>query len=88
MLNAYAAQNQLGITVTPKEIVVTHIAEGAALLLSTEFANVDRIHPVSGVGLDDYRNGLKMYADLVQELDIAFKTQHDRHCGESGTSQS
>ena len=75
ILNAYAVKKGLGVTVTPKEIVVTHIAEGAALLLSTDLANVDRVHPVSGVGLDDYRHGFKQYADLVDEIDAAFKTK-------------
>ena len=75
MLNAYAQKKGLGITVTPKEIIVTHIAEGAALLLTTKFSEIDNIHPVSGVGLDDYRHGFKQYADLVSELDATFKTK-------------
>lgn len=72
ILNAYAARKGLGVAVTPKEIIVTHIAEGAALLLSTDFAYVDSVHPVSGVGLDDYRHGFKQYADLVSEIDATF----------------
>lgn len=75
ILNAYAAQKKLGVTVTPKEIVITHIAEGGALLLSTDFHLVDSVHPVSGIGLDDYRSGLKQYADLVSEIDTTFKTR-------------
>lgn len=75
ILNAYAAKKGLGVTITPKEIVVTHIAEGAALLLSTNLANVDDVHPVSGVGLDDYRRGFSQYADLVGEIDAAFKSR-------------
>lgn len=75
LLNNYAAKNGLGVTVTPKEIVVTHIAEGAALLLSTDFAYVDSVHPVYGVGLDDYRRGFKQYSDLVREIDATFDTR-------------
>jgi hypothetical protein len=75
ILNAYAQKKKLGVTVTPKEIVVTHIAEGAALLLSTDFHLVDSVHPVSGVGLDDYRHGFKQYEDLVAEIDAAFKSR-------------
>ncbi len=75
ILNAYAARKELGVTITPKEIVVTHIAEGGALLLSTEFYHVDSVHPVSGVGLDDYRRGLNAYADLVTEIDTTFGTK-------------
>lgn len=78
ILNAYAAKNGLGVTVTPKEIIVTHIAEGAALLLSTDFAYVDSVHPVSGVGLDDYRHGFKQYADLVREIDATFHSRLGR----------
>jgi hypothetical protein len=74
-INDYAAKKGLGITVTAKEIVVTHIAEGAALLLSSDFHNIDRVHPVLGVGLDDYRHGFKQYADLVSEIDANFKTK-------------
>lgn len=75
MLNAYADRKGLGVTVTPKEIIVTHIAEGAALLLSVNFANVDRVHPVSGVGLDDYRRGFKQYPELVSEIDATFNSR-------------
>jgi hypothetical protein len=75
ILNAYAVKKGLGVTVAPKEIVVTHIAEGGALLLSSDFGNADRVHPVSGVGLDDYRHGLNQYADLVAEVDTTFKTK-------------
>ncbi len=75
ILNSYAAKKALGVTVTPKEVVVTHIAEGAALLLSKDFCLVDSVHPVSGVGLDDYRHGFKQYADLVTEIDKTFKAR-------------
>jgi hypothetical protein len=75
VLNAYAVKKQLGVSVTPKEIVVTHLAEGGALLLSTDFYIADWVHPVSGIGLDDYRHGLKQYADLVSEIDTTFKTR-------------
>ena len=74
MLNAYARAKGKGVTVAAKEIVVTHIAEGAALLLSTDFAEIDQVHPVRGVGLDDYRKGLVQYADLVRDIDATFKT--------------
>jgi hypothetical protein len=75
ILTAYAGKKNLGVSVTAKEIVVTHIAEGAALLLSTDFYLADRVHPVSGIGLDDYRHGLKQYADLVSDIDTTFKTR-------------
>ena len=75
LLNTYAEKNGLDITVTPKEIIVTHIAEGGALLLTTEIANIDRVHPVMGVGLDDYRIGFQRFPGLVDEVDKTFGTK-------------
>lgn len=72
LLNAYAAKQGLKITVTPKEIVVTQISEGGALLLGEKFGEVDRVHPVFGVGLDDYRIGLVRFPGLIDEVDRAF----------------
>lgn len=75
IINAYAEEKRLGVRVTPKEIIVTHLAEGGALLLTRDFYLADSIHPVSGIGLDDYRLGLKQYADLVSTIDIEFKSR-------------
>lgn len=75
ILNAYAAKHNLGVNVTPKEIVLTHIAEGAALLLSTRFVDIDRVHPVRGVGLDDFHKGFWQYQELVAKIDAEFKTR-------------
>lgn len=75
ILNAYSERNKLGITVTAKEIVVTHIAEGGALLLTTAFADVNHIHPVLGIGLDDHRIGFQRFPGLISEIDAAFGTR-------------
>ena len=75
LLNAYGAKNGIKTTVTPKEIIVTHLAEGGAKLLTTDFANVETIDPVFGVGLDDFRIGFKFYPGLIQEVDSAFNTK-------------
>jgi hypothetical protein len=75
LLNAYGLKNGIKITVTPKEIIVTHLAEGGAKLLTTDFANVETIDPVFGVGLDDFRIGFKFYPGMIQEVDGAFGTQ-------------
>ncbi len=75
ILNAYSERNKLGIAVSAKEIVVTHIAEGGALLLTTAFAEVDHIHPVLGIGLDDYRLGFQRFPGLTSEIDAAFGTR-------------
>ena len=74
ILNAYAERNKLGFKVTAKEIVVTHIAEGGALLLTTAFAEVDHIHPILGIGLDDHRIGFQRFPGLTAEIDAAFGT--------------
>lgn len=75
ILNAYAERNKLGFSVSAKEIVVTHIAEGGALLLTTAFAEADHIHPVLGIGLDDYRIGFQRFPGLTSEIDAAFGTK-------------
>lgn len=75
ILNRYAAKLNLGITVTPKEIAVTHMAEGGALMLTTTFDKVDAIHPIMGIGLDDHRIGLVHYPGLVAEIDATFGTK-------------
>ena len=75
LLNAYAKKTGLDLTVTPKEIIVTHLAEGGALLLTRNFAEVDTIHPVFGIGLDDYRKGFVHYPGLLEEVDTAFGTR-------------
>ena len=74
ILNAQAAKLGLGVTVTPKEVAVTHMAEGGALLLTANFDKVDHVHPIIGIGLDDYRIGLVHYPGLVAELDTLFGT--------------
>lgn len=75
ILNNYAAKNHLGVRVTAKEIAVTQLAEGGALLLTKAFTAVDHAHPVYGVGLDDYRIGFRRFPGLTEEIDAAFGTR-------------
>lgn len=75
ILNAYAEKNKLGIKVTAKEIAVTQIAEGGALLLTSAFGDVDKVDPVFGIGLDDYRIGFQRFPGLTTEIDAAFGTR-------------
>lgn len=82
ILNAYAQKNKLAARVTPKEIAVTQIAEGGALLLTTRLAEVDRIHPVKGVGLDDYRIGFRRFPGLTAQIDAAMGTRLAKMTGE------
>lgn len=75
IIDRYVEKHSLAVSVTPQEIVVTHLAEGGALLLTRDFYLADRVHPVSGIGLDDYRRGLKQYGDLVAEIDAEFSSK-------------
>jgi hypothetical protein len=55
--------------VTDAEIAVTFIAEGGAILLRENQKDLENIHPVFGVGLDDIAIGFDQYRDLVATLD-------------------
>jgi len=56
------------------EVAVTFIAEGGALLLREHQAQLDDVHPVYGVGLDDIATGLRVHQDLAARFDQAFGT--------------
>ena len=51
------------------------LGRAAALLLSTNFANADAVHPVSGASLDDYRSSFTQFKDLVAVIDTTFKSR-------------
>ena len=72
LLNAYAQKSGSSARVAPKEIAVTQIAEGGALLLTTRLDHIDQVPPVQGVGLDDYRIGFRRFPGLAEEIDRAF----------------
>ncbi|MBS2032291.1 MAG: hypothetical protein JST54_30605 [Deltaproteobacteria bacterium] len=72
--NAYLAAHGSKIRVSDQEIAVTFIAEGGAILLREKQAELDDIHPVLGIGLDDIATGFKLYPELVQQLDAQFAT--------------
>jgi hypothetical protein len=78
VINGYASKTGATVRVTPKEIIVTHLAEGGAILLTTDFQNVETIHPVYGVGLDDFLKGFNYFPGLLEEVDAAFGTSLKR----------
>jgi hypothetical protein len=78
LLKSYTKKNGLSIRVTPKEIIVTHLAEGGALLLTDNFDKVDEVHPVFGIGLDDFRIGFVRFPGLMAEVDKSFGTNLSR----------
>lgn len=72
--NAWLAERGHDWRVTDQEIAVTWIAEGGALLLSTQPARADRVHPILGIGLDDIAHGFKELEPLVRALDAEVGT--------------
>ena len=67
--NAFLKERKATFAVTDIEIAVTFIAEGGAILLREKQSEIERIHPVHGVGLDDIAPGFKEYGPLVARLD-------------------
>jgi len=72
--NAWLDKEGIDWRVTDQEIAVTWIAEGGALLLTTDQHEVDRVHPILGVGLDDIAHGFKELPGLVGHVDAAAGT--------------
>jgi hypothetical protein len=64
--------------VTEQELVVTFLAEGGAVVLREKQHELDSIHPVQGIGLDDIAHGFVDLAPLVTLLDEEVGT----HLGE------
>lgn len=67
--NAWLAQEQATFRVTEQEIVVTFLAEGGAILLREHQAQLEAIHPVQGIGLDDIASGFTQLGPLVRLVD-------------------
>ncbi len=74
IVNAWQAERGRPVRVTDAEIAVTFIAEGGALLLTTEQRRMDALHPVMDVGLDDLASGLGDYGGLLASLDVGCGT--------------
>ncbi|MBL8956860.1 MAG: hypothetical protein JNK82_39165 [Myxococcaceae bacterium] len=75
LTNAYAAEKNLDVRVTEKEVAVTFFAEGGALLFTTATDKLDgAIHPVRDEGLDNFRLGFLRFPTLVQTFDTTFGT--------------
>lgn len=72
--NAHLRKRGSKLRVTPLEITATFLAEGGAILLREEQGQLESIHPVFGVGLDDIGSGFEKHADLVKVLDATFGT--------------
>lgn len=75
VINAYQAKKKAVVRLTDAEVSVTIVAEGAALLLRENQSELDRIHPVFGIGLDDIATGFQRNPELVKALDAALGTK-------------
>jgi hypothetical protein len=75
IINEYARTKKLRVRVTEKEIAVTFLAEGGALLLTERQSYLERVHPVRGIGLDSFREGFEAHKELVATLDAQLGTR-------------
>ncbi len=60
--------------VTEQELIVTFLAEGGAILLREKQDQLESIHPVQGIGLDDIATGFADLEPLVKQLDTEVGT--------------
>jgi hypothetical protein len=75
LINNYAQKAGAHTRISEKEIAVTFLAEGGALLLTTYLSTAHRVHPVRHAGLDDFRVGFARYPTLVKQFDQSFGTR-------------
>jgi hypothetical protein len=61
--------------VTEQEIIVTFLAEGGAILLRERQDQLESIHPIQGIGLDDIATGFTDLEPLVKLLDAEVGTK-------------
>jgi Tfp pilus assembly protein PilE len=61
--------------VTEQEIIVTFLAEGGAILLRERQDQLESIHPIQGIGLDDIATGFADLEPLVKLLDAEVGTK-------------
>lgn len=69
LINEAQQKKNSATRVSDIEVAVTFIAEGGALLLREHQAQLDDVHPVYGVGLDDIAKGLRLYRELAMQFD-------------------
>ncbi len=75
IVNAEAARRGSAIRVTELDVAVTFLAEGGALVLTERQDELERIHPVNGIGLDSVRDGFAAWPELVRALDAELGTR-------------
>jgi len=73
--NEYAVSRGLKSRLSEMEVAITFLAEGGALLLTNPESSPNRVHPVRGIGLDNFRIGFKRFPMLVDRFDGFFGTK-------------
>ena len=74
VINAWLVETDQPLRINDAEVAVTWVAEGGALLLRENQAELNSVHPVYGVGLDDIASGTAELNDLMGRLDTALGT--------------
>lgn len=72
--NRWLENQHAPFRVTDQELIVTFLAEGGAVLLRERQDQLESIHPVQGIGLDDIASGFTELAPLVKLLDAELGT--------------
>lgn len=72
--NRWLENAHASFRVTEQELIVTFLAEGGAVLLRENQAQLESIHPVQGIGLDDIATGFADLEPLVKLLDTEVGT--------------
>jgi hypothetical protein len=75
LVNSYAVKHAWPIRISEAEVAITFLSEGGALLLTNPEYSANRVHPVRGVGLDDFRIGFSRFPGLVSDFDSFFGTK-------------
>jgi len=75
VINAWLVETDQPLRINDAEVAVTWVSEGGALLLRENQDELNSIHPVYGVGLDDIASGTAELADLMGRLDAALGTE-------------
>lgn len=77
-VNTWQTKQGRATKITDAEVAVTIVAEGAAILLRERQSDLDSIHPVAGIGLDDIATGFARSPSLVKALDASMGTQLEK----------
>ncbi len=67
--NRWLENGKAPFRVTEQELIVTFLAEGGAVLLRERQSQLESIHPVQGIGLDDIARGFVDLEPVVKLLD-------------------